>query len=532
MTQTKLTQRIAALDKAGAAASLKKIRRGIEKESLRVDAHGQLAQTTHPKALGSALTHPFITTDYSESLLELITPASTDIQAPLDWLERLHRHIYQQLTPAQELIWNSSMPCPLGDDSSIPIARYGSSNGGRMKHIYRQGLGHRYGRHMQTIAGIHYNFSFPTEFWDILQSLEGDARPSQAFISDRYFGLVRNFQRHAWLLLYLFGASPALCADFLNERPNPLLERHGDTLLRPYATSLRMSDLGYQNNVQSGLQVSVDDLDSYIDTLTYAISTTEPSYQQLGVCDGAGNYRQLNANILQIENEFYSSIRPKRNTQANERPTLALNRRGVEYIEMRVLDLNPLEPLGIDAASCRFLDIFATFCLLEASPSLSHCDINASKQNIRQVAYDGRRPGLELWNCGEGIGFSDWACQLCERMAPIAELLDSSDGGNAYATSLAAQLAKIRDPGLTPSAQIEAEVRKQGFFGFAMQQAHQAQAHFATPPTASEQDFFATEARNSLATQHRLEADSTSFEDYLADYFQGIASVTSQATEG
>jgi glutamate--cysteine ligase len=532
MTHFSLEQRLLALTEAGAAPTFKGIRRGIEKESLRITLSGQLAQTPHPRALGSTLTHPYITTDYSEALLELITPASSDPAAPLAWLDRLHRFVYHTLDAQDELIWNSSMPCPLGDDNDIPVANYGTSNVGRMKHIYRIGLGHRYGRRMQTIAGIHYNFSFPENFWalyqDMLQGKSENRQPLQDFISEHYFGLLRNFQRHVWLLVYLFGASPAVCANFLGDRPHQLLERMDHTLGRPFATSLRMSDLGYQNNAQSSLQVSLDNLESYVSTLTYAISTPEPAYQQIGVRDAHGNYRQLNPNILQIENEFYSSIRPKRVTQRNERPTLALQRRGVEYIEMRVLDLNPLLPVGIGQEDCRFLDIFATYCLLEPSPHLSHCDTNAAKQNMRQVVYDGRHPDLKLWRCNEIVTFKSWARELCDRMVGIAELFDTAYGGDSYQRSLAMQRAKIEDPSLTPSAQVlDAIQREQGLFNFAMRQARENREFFKEPPTPSDIAFFNQAATDSLAAQAVLEADtSTPFEAYLASYFQGLHTLT------
>jgi len=244
----KLEQRIHALLDSDAAATLAGIRRGIEKESLRISTDGTLAQTPHPAALGSALTHPYITTDYSEALLEFITPPSTELHKPLEFLEQLHRYVYSHI--GDEVLWVNSMPCMIRNDADVPVAQYGSSNVGRMKSVYREGLGHRYGRKMQTIAGIHYNFSYPEEFWKLNQVLEGESGPLQDYISKRYFDLTRNFQRYSWLLVYLFGASPALCKSFLAGREHQL-DTFDHTLFKPNATSLRMSDLGYQNNAQS-----------------------------------------------------------------------------------------------------------------------------------------------------------------------------------------------------------------------------------------------------------------------------------------
>ncbi len=521
-----LQQRLAELQHTEAAASLASITRGIEKESLRIGADGRLARTPHATALGSALTHPQITTDYSEALLELVTPPSQDAYAPLQWLDRLHRFVHQTLDQQNERMWVNSMPCPSDRDESIPVARYGSSNVGRMKYIYRLGLGHRYGRRMQTIAGIHYNFSYPEQFWSIYRNSLGETeQPLQHFISAQYFGLLRNFQRNAWLLLYLFGASPAICGSFLDGKPHQLLERADNTLFRPHATSLRMSDLGYQNNAQSALQVSLDDLQSYVDTLTYAISTPEPAYQDIGVCTAEGHYKQLNANILQIENEFYSSIRPKRVTQPNERPTLALQRRGVEYIEIRSMDLNPLLPLGIQQADCDFLDLFATYCLLMPAPSLSHCDMSAAKQNIRLVAYDGRQPDLTLWRYNKRVTLSDWANEMFDDMEGLAELFDASCGCIRYRATLAEQRAKVADADKTPSAQVLDQVQKAGgFHAFSLAVAERHRETLLSDPLSDKElQQFAQTAKQSLADQKALEAQTdVAFSDYLAAYFQGL----------
>ncbi|GAA5126722.1 glutamate--cysteine ligase [Alloalcanivorax gelatiniphagus] len=517
-----LSQRIQALLDSDAAATLADIHRGIEKESLRISQRGTLASTPHPTELGSALTHPYITTDYSEALLEFITPPSTCLQRPIEFLDQLHRYTYRHI--GDELLWVNSMPCMIGDDDNVPVAEYGSSNVGRMKHIYRIGLGHRYGRKMQTIAGIHYNFSFPEAFWRIHQELEGVGGPLQNYISQRYFDLTRNFQRYSWLLVYLFGASPALCASFLAGREHHLLERFDHSLYTPNATSLRMSDLGYQNNAQSSLAISYNNLQEYVDTLTHAIKTPEPAYQKLGVRDANGEYQQLNANILQIENEYYSSIRPKRAINKGERPTLALQRRGVEYVEIRALDLNPFEPVGINQQDIRFLDLFASYCLLRESQQLERCDLNASKENLRRVVYQGRDTSVQLDNWGKAVSLRQWGLEKLDQMIPIAELFDRTHGGDNYARALEQQREKIRTPDATPSGRIldQLESRQQGFFAFAMEQAQAHRDHFlARPLDSAVENELRQAARDSLAEQAECEAQpEPPFEDYLRDYFR------------
>lgn len=149
-------KRIAALEASSACSTLKNIKRGFEKESLRVNPEKKISNASHPKALGSSLMHPRITTDYSEALLEFITPPTDAVEEPLNILHEIHQFTYSVLK--DEYLWAASMPCLLGQENDIPIAEYGSSNFGRLKNVYRRGLGHRYGRKMQTIAGLHYNF--------------------------------------------------------------------------------------------------------------------------------------------------------------------------------------------------------------------------------------------------------------------------------------------------------------------------------------------------------------------------------------
>lgn len=516
-----LNRRIDQLLNADAAATLSQMRRGIEKESLRITPQGRLSRTRHPRELGSALTHPMITTDYSEALLELITPPSTALAEPLEQLDRIHRYVYHHI--GEELLWVNSMPCIMGSDSEIPVADYGNSNTGRMKRIYRVGLGHRYGRRMQTIAGIHYNLSFPETFWKLHRDLEDDQRPLQEFISSRYFDLLRNFQRYSWLLLYLFGASPAVCASFLQGRRHDLLKRADHTLYGPHATSLRMSDMGYQNNAQSDLHISYNNLAEYVETLTRAIKTPDPVYQGIGAREN-GEYRQLNANVLQIENEYYSSIRPKRTTRPGERPTQALSRRGVEYIEIRALDLNPFQPLGMDLEQTRFLDLFATYCLLLDSPLLSEEDLADSKRNIFNVVYYGRWPDLNLCSWGKPISLRDWATEKMDEMKPIAELFDRTRGGDHYTRALARQHEKVQHPDNTPSARVleTMEQNGQGFFDFAMDQARQHREYFLRRPLENDEEKQLRElAEKSLEEQAEHEArEEIPFEEYLAAYFE------------
>jgi glutamate--cysteine ligase len=506
---------------APSATTLRGMRRGLEKESLRVNPDGTLAQSPHPVALGSALTHPWITTDYSEALVELITPATGSIAETLGFLDDIHRFVYSQL--GEERLWVNSMPCVLGEDDNIPLAQYGTSNIGRMKTLYRRGLGVRYGRKMQTIAGIHYNLSFPDEFFQRWKEQEGDTRSLVDFRSEKYFGLVRNFQRQSWLLLYLLGASPAVCASFLRGREHRLLNCGEGTLYLPNATSLRMSSLGYQNSVQSELRVSYNGLDEYVRDLNHAIRTPYPPFEAIGLRDAAGEYQQISTNVLQIENEYYGLVRPKRTTQRGERPTLALSRRGVEYVELRCVDLNPFEPIGIDSTSAHFLEVFALHCLLRSAPPFTDAEYRCLPKNQQEVVERGRDPFLMLHFCGQDGNFRDLANALMAELAEVAPLLDAAHGTSEYSRAIERESHKLLDAGLTFSARVVRELRDDGcsFFQFAQRSAEEQAQHFRARPLPPESaQAFAADAAASLREQAALEAaDTQAFPEFLAAYF-------------
>lgn len=522
-----LSHRLALLAEPSHLPLLSQCLHGIERECLRIDDRGELALTPHPRALGSALTHPKITTDYSEALLEFITGTETDPQQTLTELEAIHRYTYGKLDG--EMLWSPSMPGHLPEEAQIPIAEYGSSNIGRLKHVYRQGLALRYGKTMQCIAGIHYNFSLPEALWPVLQAADGDGRSRQDYQSSRYIALIRNFRRYSWLLMYLFGASPALDASFMRGRAHKLEQLDADTLYLPWATSLRMSDLGYQSNAQAGLTPCYDDLQSYTDSLHKAVSTPYPAYAAMGTKDAEGNWLQLNTNVLQIENEYYSNIRPKRVTDSGERPLQALRARGIQYIEVRCLDINPFLALGIDLDEARFLDAFLLFCALEDSPCLVQGECGASSDNFLKVVKEGRKPGLELRRCGENVTLETWARELLEQIGKVATLLDQSQGGDHHARALAGQQAKVTDSSLTPSARVLEALRsgRESFHQFAMRQSLAHAEYFRSQPlNPTEQAEFETAAQKSRNEQAELEAQQESdFDQFVTAYQASLLSI-------
>jgi glutamate--cysteine ligase len=415
------------------------------------------------------------------------------------------------------------MPGLLPDiDDGIPIAQYGSSNIGKLKYVYRVGLALRYGRTMQTIAGIHYNYSLNEEVWRLLHADQQSTASAVDYQSERYLALIRNFRRTNWLLMYLFGASPALDRRFLRGRKHTLETFDADTLYRPYATSLRMSDLGYSNTTgQAALHADYDTLHGYLDALAKAVSQPYPPYEKIGT-QRDGEWVQINTNVLQIENEFYSTIRPKRITYPGERPLHALAARGVQYVEVRCMDIDPFEPTGIALETARFLDAYLLVCALEDSPSLppeAYCEAN---QNFGRVTQEGRKPGLELTRDGQPIAMREWADELFAKIEIAAKALDALRGDDAHVRSLAAQRAKLADPSLTPSARVLQTMRdkQQSFLAFGLEQSEAHAAYFrAWPLDADATKEFADLAAQSLEQQAKLEREEVgSFDAFVAAY--------------
>lgn len=504
---------------------------GLEKESLRVGEHGRLSQSLHPAVLGSTLTHPAITTDYSESLLELITPPQSKAQDAYEYLLNIESFVYQQLNG--ELLWTTSMPCVIGGEDDIRIAEYGSSNAGQMKHIYRQGLALRYGKIMQVIAGVHFNYSIDERFWDVWQANENpEGLDARTFRDERYMAQIRNIQRYGWLIIYLFGASPAVCKTFLQGQKG-----HADfsvfnesTLYEKYGTSLRMGNIGYTNSNtkkegKQGLNICYNQLQRYIDGLRRAINTPCPEYSKLGIKTD-GKYQQLNDHVLQIENEYYSTVRPKQPLQGFEKPTDALENRGIRYVELRSIDVNAFDPAGLSPRQLAFLEVFMHFCLFSDSP---YFECEQSKKMIDDnqmlVAHRGREPNLKLQRAEGSITLKVWGLELLDQMEGVAELLDRTNDTNIYSLTLSRQRELINDPSLTPSARVLGEMMSHhgGFFDFARYKSEQHREFFRERKLSPElMAHFKTMATDSLKQQADIESQSQEdFDTFLAKYFAG-----------
>lgn len=523
-SETSFDHRLAGLSAPQNLPLFCSILRGLEREGLRVDRDGKISQKPHPEPLGSALTHPYITTDYSEALLEFITEPSNSINDVLHQLDLVLTSASKQI--GDETLWAGSMPCQIGKDLEIPIAYYGTSNIGHMKEVYRRGLGHRYSRKMQTIAGIHFNYSLPDAMWSALRRQDGSTLALQDYKTEGYFAIIRNFRRWLWLLLYLMGSAPAVCRSFVKDREHQLQPHNADehTLCAPYGTSLRMGDLGYQSTAQDALVVCYNSLENYIEILRDAILTQTEEYQEIGVVDEEGNHQQLNAGLLQIENEFYSTIRPKQTTRRGETQLKALKDRGVEYIEVRCLDLNPFEPAGISEQQIYFVEAFLLTCLLTPSPKTHNQEYSATQENQKLAVYRGRDPKM-LLRKGNGtqVSLREWGYEIFDSIIRSADLLDQATDTDKYSRAVNHYALSLDNPELTPSAQIlnhltETELT---YHGWVSNQSREATSYYRDRNLSeSDQARLKEIAEQSLADQKKIEVqDDLGFEQYLKNYF-------------
>ena len=514
-------QRLAIIEKN--PESLVGFGRGVERETLRVQPNGALSKKTHPYAFGSALTHSTITTDYAESLLEFITPVAKDVDQLFDYLNDIHHYAATKLEH-DEALWPISMPCFVDDEDDIELAQFGSSNVGLMKTTYRQGLKNRYGSMMQIIAGVHYNFSLPKDFWATWKTIHQSDLTGQEAQSTGYLGLVRNYLRYGWVIPYLFGASPAVCKSFLQNRESTLNFEHigKGTIYLPYATSLRMSDLGYTSSSQAGLNISYNSLDEYRQTVRSALHKKTDEFANIGV-KVDGKYNQLNDNILQIENELYSSIRPKRVQKNSETPLQALNNHGIEYIEVRSLDVNPFSNVGLTKEQVNFVDLFLTWCAIKDSDPLSNDDALKLKSNFNDIVVDGRNPALSLEIEGENKSIAQWGSFITDELKELAMIFDNSKKVERYTSAINHIAPRFSSPALTSSARVLSEIKENntdnGPLALALS-AKYKQELIDLPYQIYSEDYFDNARKESIEKQKQIEgADTQNFDDFLTQYF-------------
>jgi glutamate--cysteine ligase len=314
-----------------------------------------------------------------------------------------------------------------------------------------------------------------------------------------------------------------LCKSFGGESELHIKSLSADTTYEPFGTSLRMSDLGYSNQNQARINISLNSLDEYIRDLAAATRRPEPAYEKFGVKVG-GEYQQLNANQLQIENEYYSSVRPKRVARSGERPTAALHRGGIEYVEIRSIDINTFDPVGINQNTMRFVEAFLIYCLLEDSPPLDSDSLAEVARNQTQTAKQGRDPEFRLIRDGDEVSLANWANEILGKVSDVAELIDRDSGTDSYLKSVHLMRAMVDEPETTPSARLLREIRDAdcSFFELALNFGQSHRDYLASIEPLHEQvtERFSREVADSIQRQIDIEStDDISLDEYLSNYF-------------
>ena len=491
--------------------------RGIEKESLRV-SNKTISTTDHPASLGSTLTNQFITTDFSEALLELITNKKNTINSSLKQLEEILNFVYLN---CEDTIWPSSVPCTISDEQDIRIAEYGSNNSGRLKNLYRKGLSERYGSMMQCVSGIHYNFSLDDDFFS---KLKPENLSLQEFKNESYLSLVRNFRRNAWLLLYLFGASPIVPKSFISGRKNFLKDLNDEDCFLEFATCLRMSELGYMSNAQDNLYIAYNNLDEYVENLMFALTKKFPRYAKIGT-EKDGDFIQINDSIIQIENEYYSSIRPKRVIGSGERPINVLKEKGIEYVEVRCMDNDPFEPLSLSHETSHFLEMYLMICFIDENKVTEKDEVIEIQTNWQNVVKDGRNPDLKIIQNGKAIPIGLAAENVFIKMEKFIDALseDSSEMKLSLQNTLDLQKAKLEDSSLTPSGKILKSIKENNstWAEFNMELFEQHKNYFSK--LHNELAYLDEEAKSSIEKFNQLEQEEEiPFADFLKNYLNAL----------
>ena len=397
------------------------IKRGIEKEFFRVDKKGFISKKSHPKSLGSALKNKYITTDFSEAQVELVTPTFEDVDKLYDFLYSLHVFVANNLEDG-EMLWPFSMPPKIKDESEINIGYYHQSGDGLLKHVYRKGLKVRYGATMQCVSGMHYNFSINQNSFSALFN-----STDQKSINDAYLGLIRNFKRIFWFVLSEFGQTNVVDKSFVKNRSHNLSELNKNDLFLENATSLRMSEIGYQSEAQKSLDIKYNSLSGFLQKIKNAITIPFEDYKKKGLLDSNGEYHQISDGVIQIENEYYDSIRPKRSASNNLRPYDLLKDFGIEYLEIRGVDISPSDITGMSKHHIRFLDLILIYCLISPSPKMTSEEKSEIDANEKVSIYEGKNKNSKINIDGNKVSIKSARKDMLENLKNIADFMNDSD---------------------------------------------------------------------------------------------------------
>ena len=408
---------------------------GIEKENVRVDYSGHLAMTKHPDVFGDKLKNPYITTDFSESQVEMITPSMDTIEETYNFLESLHDIVSLELK--DEFLWPQSTPPSLPDEEDIPVSKFEETCEGNRAQKYRDYLSQKYGKQKQLLSGIHYNFSFKDEFLDLLYR-ESESSDFKLFKDDIYLKISRNFFKYRWILIYLFGANPSIHGTYSRKCVDMLDEVAPDSFSYTSGNSFRNGMCGYKN--KEVFNISYNSRAEYVEDIKKLISQEK----------------------LINEKEYYSPIRLK--AKDNKNLLRSIEEDGIEYLEVRLLDLNPMIKNGISIDQLYFVHLFLLFCLFTDEDSLTEKEIWEGNKNHELVAHYGRKVDLELFDGGEFKFLKDLGLDIISKMEKITEDLGIFDLN--YRNTLREALESFHNTDLLISSQIESGIREEGFIDF------------------------------------------------------------------
>ncbi|WP_455644764.1 bifunctional glutamate--cysteine ligase GshA/glutathione synthetase GshB [Methanosphaera sp.] len=404
---------------------------GLEKEGLRITSNGKLALTPHPEIFGKKLENPYITTDFSESQVEIVTPTFHSIDEAYHYLSFIVDIVNTNISD-DEYIWNSSLPCIIPPSDKIPLAKYSNSDNGKQAEIYRKNLAKKYGTKKQLISGIHYNFSFTEETIKKLHENYHKNIEYKEFKNQLYLKIVRNYLRYKWLIIYLTGASVGAHETFTTECTK--LMNKTDEKNSFYSTegpSFRNASCGYKNLLP--LYPRYDSINNFISDVNSFIE------------DGS----------LSEAKELYTQIRLK--PKDRDDVLKSLKQDGILYIEIRTVDINPFDKCGITKLDMNFIHLFIIYLLITDETDYPNWQADGVI-NEELTAQSGYRTDTKLIKDGEKITIKEWATEILEKMKEMnTELqLNSED-------ILDTIQEKIENPSKTYGKELAEIIKHKGF---------------------------------------------------------------------
>lgn len=399
---------------------------GIERETLRLDENGYLAKTDHPEVFGDKSHNPYITTDFSESQIEVITPAFKSVEEAYNFTRSLYDIVAMEIK--DEYLWPESMPCIIPEDKDIPVAKFNGSS--KESQEYREKLLIKYGGKKQLISGIHYNFSFDEAIIKKLYEDSEEKLSYKEFKDSIYLKVARNYLRYRWLIVYLFGAAPIVHESFINSCKCPLKEVNHNEYSSLGAISHRNGKCGYKNKID--LFPSYNTVSEYLESI-----------------DG-----YIKDELIDSHKELYSQVRLKPSDTKNFKESLLKD--GIKYLEYRTIDINPFEKGGISLEDLRFLQVFNIYLLTKEESNFENWQEEAL-ENQQLIAVHGV-DDIELKFNGKSISKIDFGLEILNEIMIINDELNLG-----FKDVINNMIAKLKDSKLTYSYKITEKIKEEGY---------------------------------------------------------------------